>query len=147
LKFRRQRRDELAINLTPLIDVVFLLLIFFMVSTTFTSETQLSIDLPEAQGEPAAANPTRIQLTIDAAGVFRINGNEIDSEPRSLRKALRNAAGDRRDLPLTIAADGAAAHRHVVTALDAATTLGFERLTIAAEEPASQASDGDDHSG
>ena len=65
MKFRRQRREEVGINLTPLIDVVFLLLIFFMVSTTFTRETQLSIDLPEAQGKPAQVPEEQIEILID----------------------------------------------------------------------------------
>lgn len=135
MKFRRQRRDELAINLTPLIDVVFLLLIFFMVSTTFTTSTQLAINLPEAEGEPAPQNTTRLELAIDALGEFTLNGEPVASDPRGLRQALRTAAGDRRDLPLTIAADGAAPHRNVVTALDAASALGFKQLTIAAQSP------------
>ena len=133
MKFRRQRRDELAINLTPLIDVVFLLLIFFMVSTSFTKSTQLAINLPEAEGEPAPDSLTRLELTIDAEGRYLLNGNSVDNSPKALRSALRAAAGERRDLPLTIAADGAAAHRNVVTALDAASALGFQQLTIAAQ--------------
>ncbi len=136
MKFRRQRRDELAINLTPLIDVVFLLLIFFMVSTSFTKSTQLAINLPEAEGEPAPHTTTKLELTIDAEGNFRLNGDPISNQPIDVRKALRQAAGERRDLPLTIAADGGAAHRNVVTALDAASALGFQQLTIAAQSPA-----------
>lgn len=135
MKFRRQRKDELAINLTPLIDVVFLLLIFFMVSTSFTSETQLAVNLPEATGEPATDSPLKLDLMISADGLFRLNGEAIPSDARGLRKALRLAAGTRRDLPLTIAADGSVAHRHVVTALDAANVLGFQSLTIAAQSP------------
>ena len=135
MKFRRQRRDELAINLTPLIDVVFLLLIFFMVSTSFTSETQLAVNLPEAEGEPASENRKRLELTIAADGEFRLNGDRVASDAAAVRRALRAAAGNRRDIPLTIAADGASEHRHVVTALDAANVLGFESLTIAAQSP------------
>lgn len=123
----------MAINLTPLIDVVFLLLIFFMVSTSFTRHTQLAINLPEAEGEPAPESLQRLELSIDAAGGYRLNGEPVDGDAQSLRRALRVAAGDRRDLPLTIAADGAAAHRRVVTALDAASALGFQQLTIAAQ--------------
>lgn len=136
MKFRRQRRDELAVNLTPLIDVVFLLLIFFMVSTSFTAHTQLAINLPEAEGEPAPQSVTRLELSIDALGNFALNGDPVPSDPPGLRRALRNAAGDRRDIPMTIAADGDAAHRNVVTALDAASNLGFQQLTIAAQTPA-----------
>jgi len=135
LKFRRQRRDELAINLTPLIDVVFLLLIFFMVSTSFTKTTQLAINLPEAEGEPASESMTKLELAIDADGNYRLNNEPVANTAADLRRALRAAAGERRDVPLTIAADGSAAHRNVVTALDAASALGFQQLTIAAQSP------------
>ncbi len=138
MKFRRQRRDELSVNLTPLIDVVFLLLIFFMVSTSFTTQTQLAVDLPEAEGEPAATNSLRLELTISAAGIFQLNGAEVPAEPQALRKALRAAAGERRDIPLTVAADGGAAHRHVVMALDVASQLGLAQLTIATQSPGSK---------
>jgi biopolymer transport protein ExbD len=135
LKFRRQRRDELSINLTPLIDVVFLLLIFFMVSTSFTRMTQLAINLPDAEGQRAAQS-TRLELTIDAAGNMMLNSAPIPSDAAGLRRALVVAAGDHRDLPLTIAADALTAHQQVVIALDVASQLGFERLTIAAQSPA-----------
>lgn len=135
MRFRRQRRDELAINLTPLIDVVFLLLIFFMVSTSFTSETQLAVSLPEAEGTPATNNTSRLELMIGSDGSFRLNGVELEPRHSALRQALRDTAGDRRDMLLTIAADGDAAHRHVVMALDVANALGFQRLTIAAQSP------------
>lgn len=135
--FRRQRRDELVINLTPLIDVVFLLLIFFMVSTSFTSETQLAIDLPEAEGSPASSTKRRLELTIASDGTFTLNGNAIAAQAAALRSALRDAVGDRRDTPLTIAADGDAPHRYVVMALDVANGLGLKRLTIAAQTPSS----------
>lgn len=138
MKFRRQRRDELSVNLTPLIDVVFLLLIFFMVSTSFTTQTQLAIDLPEAEGEPAPSNSLRLELTIDAAGTFQLNGAQVAAEPRALRKALQAAAGERRDIPLTIAADGGAAHRFVVMALDVASQLGLAQLTIATQSPSAK---------
>lgn len=134
MKFRRQRRDELSINLTPLIDVVFLLLIFFMVSTSFTTRTQLAVNLPEAEGV-AARETSKLELTIDAAGVFRLNDDIVPSDSEGLRKALRKAAGAQRDLPMTIAADGATAHQYVVTALDVASRLGFKQLTIATQEP------------
>jgi len=137
LIFRRQRRDELVINLTPLIDVVFLLLIFFMVSTSFTSETQLAIDLPEAEGSPASSTKRRLELTIASDGTFTLNGNAIAAQAAALRSALRDAVGDRRDTPLTIAADGDAPHRYVVMALDVANGLGLKRLTIAAQTPSS----------
>lgn len=144
MKFRRQRRDELAINLTPLIDVVFLLLIFFMVSTSFTSETQLAVNLPEAEGAPASDSKTRLELMIAPDGTFRLNGNPVSAQASALRAALREATGMRRDTPLTIAADGDAPHRYVVMALDVANGLGLKRLTIAAQTPTTDGGSGVD---
>ena len=135
MKFRRQRRDELSPNLTPLIDVVFLLLIFFMVSTSFTTRTQLAVNLPEAEGV-ATTRTSQLELSIDATGEFRLNGAVVPSDASGLRRALREAAGERRDMPMSIAADGNAAHQHVVTALDTASRLGFQQLTIATQTPA-----------
>ena len=140
MKFRRQRRDELGINLTPLIDVVFLLLIFFMVSTSFTTQTQLSVSLPEAEGEPGQ-EASQLELTIDSAGNFKLNGATISSSSTALRAALRATAGERRDLPMTIAADALTAHQYVVTALDVASKMGFKQLTIAAQTPVGSTSD------
>ena len=77
MKFRRQKLEEVSINLTPLIDVVFLLLIFFMVSTTFTRETQLSIDLPEATGEAREARQDEIEIQIAETGGYRVNGRGL----------------------------------------------------------------------
>ena len=77
MKFRRQRLDDVSVNLTPLIDVVFLLLIFFMVSTTFTRETQLSVDLPEAQGQLKENNEEEIEILIDEGGAYRVNGQGL----------------------------------------------------------------------
>ena len=135
MRFRRKRSDELSVNLTPLIDVVFLMLIFFMVSTSFTKATQLAINLPEAEGEPAPQRASKLELMIAANGTFTLNGKPVSNQPIDLRRALRAEAKDNRDIPITIAADGAVAHRYVVTALDAASALGFHQLTIAAQTP------------
>ena len=111
MKFRRQRRDEVGVNLTPLIDVVFLLLIFFMVSTTFTRETQLSIDLPEASGQPQETTDERIEILIDESGSYRVNGQAlVDARLRTLmhREPARFDAlhALSRDLDLTLRATG-----------------------------------------
>lgn len=135
MQFRRQLREEESINLTPLIDVVFLLLIFFMVSTTFTKETHLSIDLPEASGEPVAEQPDNIEVIINADGSYAINGNAlINSEVSTLLSALGSTLGDdvssAASTPLIITADAKAAHESVVRAMDAAGQMGFVQLSI-----------------
>jgi biopolymer transport protein ExbD len=138
LKFRRQRREEVGVNLTPLIDVVFLLLIFFMVSTTFTRETQLSIDLPEAQGKPVESVEQQIEILVDEAGTYRVNGEAlVDTRMRTLQAAIYKISAGDTTLPMTISADAQAAHQDVVQAMDAAGQMGFVHLSITTVQPAS----------
>ena len=137
MKFRRQAREPLAINLTPLIDVVFLLLIFFMVSTTFTRETQLSVDLPEATGLQRDELPRQIEILISENGSYRVNGRAlVDARMRTLQAALYEESEGDTTLPMVISADAQAAHQDVVRAMDAAGQMGFTRLTIASVQPA-----------
>jgi len=139
MKFRRQAREELNVNLTPLIDVVFLLLIFFMVSTTFTRETQLTIDLPEATGLSREEGGQQIEILIDEAGTYRINGQAlVDSRIRTLQAAMYKVSKGDRTMPLVISADAQAAHQAVVRAMDAAGQMGFSRLSIASVQPAGE---------
>ena len=140
MKFRRQRLDDVNINLTPLIDVVFLLLIFFMVSTTFTRETQLSIDLPEAQGQAKAASDRQIEILIDEAGQYRVNGQGlVDNRVRTLQAAIYKISAGDTTLPMIITADAQAAHQYVVRAMDAAGQMGFVHLSITTRQPAAPA--------
>lgn len=136
MKFRRQSREELNVNLTPLIDVVFLLLIFFMVSTTFTRETQLSVDLPEATGLMRDEVEKQVEILIDEAGNYRVNGRAlVDTSMRTLQAAVYKVSEGDTTLPLVISADAQAAHESVVRAMDAAGQMGFSRLSIASVQP------------
>jgi biopolymer transport protein ExbD len=136
LKFRRQSREEVGINLTPLIDVVFLLLIFFMVSTTFNRETQLSIDLPEAEGKAVEVSEEQIEILIDESGRYRINGKGlVDNRMRTLQAAIYKISAGDTTLPMIITADAQAAHQDVVRAMDAAGQMGFVHLSITTREP------------
>jgi biopolymer transport protein ExbD len=140
VKFRRQSREELNVNLTPLIDVVFLLLIFFMVSTTFTRETQLSVDLPEATGLVRDEVEKQVEILIDEDGNYRVNGRAlVDRSMRTLQAAVYKVSEGDTTLPLVISADAQAAHESVVRAMDAAGQMGFSRLSIATVQPTSQA--------
>jgi len=137
MKFRRQPREALNVNLTPLIDVVFLLLIFFMVSTTFTRETQLAVDLPEATGLARDEVDDQIEILIDERGQFRINGRAlVDGRLRTLQAAMYEIAQGDTTMPLVISADAEAPHQYVVRAMDAAGQMGFSRLSIASVQPA-----------
>jgi biopolymer transport protein ExbD len=136
LKFRRQQHDEVGINLTPLIDVVFLLLIFFMVSTTFTRETQLSIDLPEAQGTPLETVEEQIEILVNETGNYRVNGKElVDNHMRTLQAAIYKVSTGDTTMPMIISADAQAAHEDVVQAMDAAGQMGFVHLSITTQQP------------
>ena len=137
MKFRRRAREELELNLTPLIDVVFLLLIFFMVSTTFQKESEISLQLPRASAEPPENVSERLEIVIDAAGGFYINDQELlKRDVGSLQTALYELAGGDRELPVTIRADAQTPHQAVVTAMDAAARLGMLRMSIATSRSA-----------
>ncbi|WP_062270606.1 ExbD/TolR family protein [Endozoicomonas arenosclerae] len=137
MKFRRQSREEVSLNLTPLIDVVFLLLIFFMVSTTFTKETQLAIDLPEASGEQReAVEKTQVEITISREGDFAVNGKSlVNSSLDTLKNALAKVSDGDSELPLIITADAKTPYQSVVTAMDAAGQLGFANLSMTTRKP------------
>ena len=131
MKFSRRVRQEVEVNLTPLIDVVFLLLIFFMVSTTFTKETHLSIDLPEASSQSSWAADLQIEISITREGSFAINGVAlINREQNTLRTAIEKVSEGDTAIPLVITADSATPHQSVVTAMDVAGQLGFSHLSI-----------------
>jgi biopolymer transport protein ExbD len=135
LKFQRHQADEINVNLTPLIDVVFLLLIFFMVSTTFTRETQLEVDLPQADNTAEVSAERPVEVVITAEGEYRVNGQGlVNAQARTLRTALAKAAADNFELPLTISADARTPHQAVVTAMDVAGGLGFTKLSITTRE-------------
>ncbi|GLS26450.1 ExbD/TolR family protein [Marinibactrum halimedae] len=139
MKFRRQHRGEDGINLTPLIDVVFLLLIFFMVSTTFTKETHLNVDLPEAVANPSQDQPEMIEILIGVDGSFSVDGNSlVNKRIDTLMKALNESSEGNSQRPLIITADAKTPHQAVVTAMDAAGQLGFVNLSITTKRPAHQ---------
>ena len=131
MNLQPRRRQQPEINLTPLIDVVFLLLIFFMVSTTFRKEADLQIQLPEAAQQPVPLEH-RLEVSVDAAGRYAVNGQAvIGDDVASLKQAMQQAVAQVDDLPLMIRADGQASHQSVVKIMDVAGQLGLKRLGIA----------------
>lgn len=137
MKFRRRAgnvaREEVFLNLTSLIDVIFVLLLFFVVTTSFSRPTQLKIDLPEAaSGTPAEATQLKqLEVAISADGTYSLNGQTLaKSDLTTLMAAMQRESSGDSSLPLTISADGKAAHQAVVTAMDAAGKLGFSHLRI-----------------
>ena len=139
MNFRSHRREEVNVNLTPLIDVVFLLLIFFMVSTTFTKASQLSIDLPEATGEPSETPKDQIEILVDESGQYRVNGQAlVDTHVRTLQAAIYKISAGDTTRPMVISADAQASHQSVIRAMDAAGQMGFVHLSIGTRQPAPQ---------
>lgn len=131
MKFRQHRAQEPEVNLTPLIDVVFLLLIFFMVSTTFEEESELEVILPEASQEANPDDQEMIVVVIDAEGRYEVDGTIVEAGERVLlRRTLANAVDGRRGETIGIRADGRTPHQAVVTAMDVAAGLGLEKLAI-----------------
>lgn len=133
MKLNLRPKAEPDVNLTSLIDVVLLLLIFFMVSTSFVKESQISIRLPQADTAPVLEEiPERLEIMITEQGTFLVNGRElINNRPETIRNALSKLSAGNTSMPLTISADANARHQHVVTAMDVAGRLGFEQISIA----------------
>jgi biopolymer transport protein ExbD len=138
MKFRRrQRQNNLSVNLTPLIDTVFLLLIFFMMTTTFNKESQLQIDLPEAKGKAPTEQQEPIRIIIDDQGEYAINDLDhglVDAQIETLKRALKNTVGDQPEPPLLISADENAPHHAVMKAMEAARDLGYVHLSFEAQQ-------------
>jgi biopolymer transport protein ExbD len=132
LNLKPDRSDNIDLNLTPLIDVVFLLLIFFMVSTTFEQQSKLKIDLPQAAASATEQKQESVIIAIDAKGRFFINDRQlVNTQLETLKIALRKTVGDNKDTPLVLRADAKTPHQSVVMAMDAAAQLGLTRLSIA----------------
>lgn len=139
MKFQRKKREKVDITLISLIDVLFVLLLFFMVSTTFNRHTQVKIKLPEANTAEAEANPKMVTLVIDADGVYYLAGEDglphqlVNQQKETLEQELRKLAVQAKDLPFIINADGKTPHQAVITALEAAGDAGFSHITFAAQ--------------
>ena len=138
----QNEQDETAIELTPLIDVVFLLLIFFMISTTFTKETSLKINLPESSGEQVAAVPTSVEVQIGAQSQYAIAADTegaakalINSNRDTLKRALETYKSEDK-LLLIIRADRKAPHEAVIKVMDVAQELGLTNITFATKQVA-----------
>ena len=136
MNLRPDRRDErVDVNLTPLIDVVFLLLIFFMVSTTFDRHANLKVELPEASAKKQQQVEEPVVLSIDAKGNYFINDRQlVNTKLETLKTALQKTVADKKDVSLVLRADAKTPHQAVVRAMDAASQLGLTRLSIATIE-------------
>lgn len=136
MNFRQtQAEEEPHLNLTPLIDVVFLLLIFFMVSTTFNKQSEISIELPEASGKPLKTDKFVIEIEIDNQGRYFVNQQRVkDNKVITLKRAIRLTQGKEKNPQLIISSDRNTPYQAVVTAMDAARQLGLVNLTFATKQ-------------
>jgi biopolymer transport protein ExbD len=135
MNFRSGSREDVELNITPLIDVVFLLLIFFMVSTTFERESEINITLPEASKELTEAKPDAISVAIDSQSRIYVNGRTlINSQLSTIKQAIYEALGNLTDVPIIISADAETNHQSVVKVMDAARQLGLVRITFATQK-------------
>jgi biopolymer transport protein ExbD len=141
MNLRPRRSEPPRVDITPLIDVVFLMLIFFMVSTTFDKQTQLKVDLPEASAEDAVEQPTdKIDITIDAQGQFYVNERElVKHDAETLRRTLEKIANGREDLPIVVSGDRTAPLQSMMTVLDVAAQLNMARLSFVTRQATSDA--------
>lgn len=136
MKFRvTDRRNEPELNLIPLIDIIFILLIFFISTTTFNREAQISIELPVAKAEPSRVQDKVLEIIIDAQGQFYINQQlVVNTEIETLKRAISKAAEGLKDPPVIISADAKTPHQAVITAMSAAQQVGFVHLTFATKQ-------------
>ena len=136
MKFRRRPRNDVTIELVPLVDVVLVLLLFFMVSTTFIRQTELKVALPEAKADPQQLDNDVVEVAISADGEYAVNGRLlVDNKLPTLMRALTEAVGGDTRKHLVINADSDARHQSVVRAMDAAGQLGLIHLSITTRNP------------
>lgn len=135
MNFRSERRDEVDLDITPLIDVVFLLLIFFMVSTTFEHNSEINITLPSSSKEITEAKPDAVNVGLDAQGNVYINDKSlVNAQLETIKAALSDALVGLNEPPIIISADSNATHQSVVRVMDAARQLGLVKITFATQE-------------
>lgn len=132
MNLRPRRNEEPEINLVSLIDVVLMLVVFFMLSSTFSAEGRLKVRLPEADSVPATRAPAdTLVVTVTATGSYLVNGRElVNSSADTLRAAVVKVAGTERNVPVTVRADARSTHQAVVTAMDVLGRLGYEQMNI-----------------
>lgn len=133
---RHRRRPDALIDLTPMVDLFLLLILFFALATTFAHQTRLGIELPEARGQAPSPSKNAIEVSVSESGEFAVNGLALVSNDRKvLAAAIRDAARGRKDAPFFLTADSRATHQAVVSVLDVAGELGFTNVNIVTREP------------
>ncbi len=134
MNFRHREREEPEINLIPFIDVLLVVLIFLMLSTTYSKFTELQIKLPVADAEAQRDRPKEIIVAVSADGRYSVNRQAVDGRSvENVARALRDAAQANKDMVLIISADASAAHQSVITVMEAARRSGLSQVTFATQ--------------
>ena len=137
MNFRKARLEEPEINLIPFIDVLLVILIFLMLSTTYSKFTELQINLPAANSDAARIRDREVIVAVAADGRYAVNGQAVDGRSvELLTTELSKASGGPGDVPVIVSADATAAYQSVVNVMDAARRAGLSRLTFAAQRNA-----------
>lgn len=136
MKFKRKSVEDLHINLTPMIDCLLFILVFLLLTTTFTQQSRINLSLPDAQGVPPKDYQHKIEVVVDSTGHYAVNGQALSSkETADLSTAIKQSSQDRRDLMFVIAADAKATHQDVIRVMDVAGQLGFVNINISTKVP------------
>lgn len=135
MNFRRgQHHEELEMNLVPLIDVLLVIIIFLIVSATFSRTSELQINLPTAEANSPQEKPLVVNVDIDASGRYLINGNEVaDVSVESIGQALKKAGGEGKEPTIIINADAKAEHQNVINVMEASRIVGYSHITFATQ--------------
>ena len=137
---RKQLPEEPEINLIPFIDVLLVVLIFLMLTTTYAKLTELKVNLPSAQAQATQNRPKELVVVVSADGRYMVNRQLVDGRSiEGLAMALNQASAGDRELTVVITADASATHQTVVNVMDAARRVGLSRLTFATQAPSGDA--------
>jgi biopolymer transport protein ExbD len=137
MNFQRGRqKEEPEINLVPMIDVLLVILIFLVITTTYSKFSELEISLPQATSDKSGERPNAIEISVSATGDYTVNRTPVEhSSTERLSEELRAAAGDRSDPVIVINADAEATHQSVITVMEAARLAGYNQITFTTENP------------
>ena len=136
MNFRKKQEEMLDVNITPLIDVVFLLLIFFMVSTTFNKSSEIQIDLPKAAGEHTKQQAFVVEISIDSLGRYFVNNRRLrDNKLETLQLAIKETVGDKKNPHIIINSDKDTTYQSVMTAMDAVRRSGMNKFSLTVKQP------------
>lgn len=136
MKFKRTQVEDIHINITPMIDCLLFILVFLLLSTTFSQFSRMNLTLPDAQGVPPKQFEQKVEVVVDASGHYSINGQSIASKDvADLNTAIKQISNERRDLMFVIAADAKATHQDVIRVMDVAGQLGFVNINISTKVP------------